>query len=278
MSTTASSASARVHRFEPPINPEGVPEYFMGIRDINFDRADTVALLETGPWLTWDGREVTPGSLGVLFDNILAYPMINGSSADTSLVSSQITIDVLNPIHHDAGSMSARGSLLTRDEHTAFAAGEVRNADGVLVAVGTQRARYIPYVEPPPYDYQSVSARTSTSTLVDLVWPDGDVPQLGNDGRLPVPVAPRLGNHVDNMHGGISLLLAEWSAIAAARAVGSALTPASIRIFYARPIPVGSIATFETSVLHAGRTSAAVDVVGRTAAGKCGVAASLTLH
>jgi acyl-coenzyme A thioesterase PaaI-like protein len=267
-----------VHQFESPLSPDAVPEHFMGIRDIELHDGAATAVVATGPWLTWDGRDVTPASLGVLFDNILAYPMINGASADTSLVSVQISIDVLSQISADAGPLSARGTLLVRDGHTAFATGEVRNPDGALVAVGTQRGRYIRHVDPPAYDNPSIATRTGTSTLMDLVWPGGDVPRLGDDGRLAIRVVPGLANHVDNMHGGISLLVAEWCAIAAARAAGSALAPASIRIFYARPMPVGSVATFETSVLHAGRTSAEVEVVGRTAAGKCGVAASVTLY
>jgi hypothetical protein len=73
---------AGVHRFDPPLNPPGVPEYFMGVAGIEFDGDHTIAVLQTGPWLSWGGREVAVGNLGVLFDNVLAYPMFSGASAD----------------------------------------------------------------------------------------------------------------------------------------------------------------------------------------------------
>lgn len=267
-----------VHRFDPPLNPPGVPEYFMGVAGIEFDGDDTIAVLQTGPWLSWDGRAVAVGSLGVLFDNVLAYPMLSGASAQTALVSTQITIDALAPIGVDAGPLTARGTMLARDERSAFATAELRNAAGVPVAVATQRGRFVPIVDAPGYDYEESGVGTDSTSLADLMWPGSAPPRVTNDGRLEFRIAPRLGNHMNSMHGGISLLFAEWAALAAVRAQGGDLTTASIRVSYARPIPVGTTATFETSVQHLGQTTANVNVVGRTDAGKCGVVALVTLH
>jgi len=267
-----------VHRFDAPLNPDGVPEYFMGVAGIEFDGDDAIAVLQTGPWLSWDGREVALGSLGVFFDNVLAYPMISGSSDQTALVSTQITIDALTPVGVDAGALTARGVLLARDEHSAFAAAKLVNAEGVPVAVASQRGRFVPRGDPLAYDYRSVAVGANSASLADLMWPGSDPPRLTGDGRAEVTVDSRLGNHMDSMHGGVSLLFAEWCAIAAVRARRSDLTTASIRIGYARPIPVGTTATFETTVLHLGRTSANVSVLGRTETGKCGVMAAVTLH
>jgi uncharacterized protein (TIGR00369 family) len=276
--TNDSDTSQGVRHYDPPINPEGVPEYFMGVGGIDLVDKESFASLPTGPWLSWDGQNVAVGSLGVLFDNVLAYPMLSGSSEQTALVSTEITIDVVAPLGVDAGILRARGMLLARDESTAFATAELHTADGTLVAIASQRGRFVPYQEAPLYDYCIVESASATSSLADLVWPGTDLPRLNQDGGIEVTVEPRLGNHMNCMHGGISLLVAEWSAIAAVGAQGRVMSTSSVRTAYARPMPVGSKATFETTVLHLGRNAAYVNVVARTEEGKCAVMATVALH
>ena len=272
----AADPSAR-HGLEPPLSPDGIPEFFLGIAAIDLAHGQSRMEWSTGPRLSWDGQVVAVGTLGVLFDNILAYPMIDGAPLASSLVSTEITIDALRRIPVDAGTLTARGRLLGRTADTAFASAELRTPDGEVLAVATQRGRYVPSGEPPGYDYARVTPATSDS-LADLMWPDHGAPQLGADGRASLFVDARLGNHMHAMHGGVSLLFAEWAAVQAVRARGSELEAASVRIAYARPIPIGSTATFETTVEHLGRTSANVHVVGRTEAGKSAVVAAVTLH
>jgi uncharacterized protein (TIGR00369 family) len=267
-----------VRRYDLPINPDGVPEYFMGVGDIDLDANESFASLQSGPWLSWDGLRVSLGSLGVLFDNVLAYPMLSGSSDASALVSTEITVDSLVPLAVDAGTLSARGTLLARDEQSAFATAELHAADGTLVAIASQRGRFVPYQEAPLYDYRAVKAGTIESSLADLVWLGNEPPCLDDEGRIEVAVESRLGNHMNCMHGGISILIAEWSAIAAAHAEGRELATVSLRVAYARPIPVGTTATFETTVLHLGRSAANVSVVARTQEGKCAVMATVTLQ
>jgi uncharacterized protein (TIGR00369 family) len=276
--TPASIGSQGLRHYDLPINPDGVPEYFMGVGGIDLVGKESFASLQSGPWLSWDGHQVSLGSLGVLFDNVLAYPMLSGSSDQSALVSTEITIDSLVPLAVDAGTLSARGTLLSRDEQSAFATAELHAADGTLVAIASQRGRFVPFQEAPLYDYQAVESGTIDSSLVDLVWPGNEPPRLSDEGRIEVMVEPRLGNHMNCMHGGISILIAEWSAIAAARAQGRELATASLRTAYARPIPVGTKATFETTVLHLGRSVANVNVVARTEEGKCAVMATVTLQ
>lgn len=267
----------RVHRFAGPVDPDGLPEHFLRVRGIDVDGDRATATVDTGPWLSWDGGTGSVGSLGVLFDNVLAYPMLNGSPLQAALVSSEITIDAIAPIPVDGQRLTARARLVHRDDRSAFARGELCAADGTAVAVAAQRARFVPVVEAPAYDYTQVEAGTGRSSLADLMWPGGSTPVLTPDGRVELAIGSRLGNHMDNLHGGLSLLVAEWSAIAAVRARGSELSSISVRIGYFRPLPVGTVVTFETDVLHLGRSTASVSVVGRTGAGKCGVAASVSL-
>lgn len=58
----------------------------------------------------------------------------------------------------------------------------------------------------------------------------------------------------------------------------SDLSTASIYMGYMRPIPAGTTVTLEATVLHRGRTSGVVRVLGRTEAGKPGTIATVMLH
>lgn len=268
---------AGTHTFDGLVDPEGLPEYFLKVRGIEVDGDRATAEVETGPWLSWNSGAGSAGSLGVLFDNVLAYAMLNGSPCSSSLVSSEITLDAVAPIPVDGQRLTVVARRVHRDSRTAFATAELCTAAGAPVALATQRGRFIPHPPPPAFDYQLVEASSGTSGLADLMWPDSAAPDLTSDGRIELFVSPRLGNHMNNLHGGLSLLMAEWSATAAVRARGSDLAGASVRVGYSRPLPVGGTVTFHTSVLHLGRTTAHVTVVGRTETGKCGIVATVTL-
>lgn len=266
------------------VTVEGTPERLLGLTIVEFIDDEVVGSIESGPWLSWSGLTGAAGSLGVLVDVVLAHAIVRDRPEGMSSVSTEITLDTFSAIPVDGGALVARSRLLHRDHRGGFATGEVRSADGALIAVASQRGRFVPT--------DSVSASDSVAApdgvvaalgdrsgyLETLLWPDGDRPVAGADGTLALPAGPRFVNHLGNLHGGMSMLLAEDMAMSAINRDGGNLTTASIRMGYLRPIPAGTTVCLEASVLHQGRASGVVRVLGRTETGKVGTVATVTLH
>lgn len=114
--------------------------------------------------------------------------------------------------------------------------------------------------------------------LDQLLWGAAGRPTRGPDGRTSLSVSDRFVNPMGNLHGGVSLCLAEWAAAAALDDVGAALTTASVHVDYVRPVPGGTSVDLEATVLHLGRTTGVVLVVARTAAGRIATVATVTAH
>jgi uncharacterized protein (TIGR00369 family) len=89
------------------------------------------------------------------------------------------------------------------------------------------------------------------------------------DGGL-LDVTPRLQNPMRNLHGGIAITVSDLVAAATlAETDGPPLVTASLHIAFLRPTPGGTQAAYTAQVLHRGRSSALVDVVGRVAGRVC---------
>lgn len=252
------------------------PEHLLGLSTVHLVDDEVLGSVETGPWLSWNGLTGATGSLGVLVDVVLANAIVTDRPPGMNSVSTEITINAFNAVPIDGTRINARAHLIHRDHRGGFAGGEVRTDDGLLIAVASQRGRFVPMGTPPPL------TRTSNDeparSLQQLLWPDGDRPQPDDEGHFVLPAGPRFVNHLGNFHGGMSILLAEDMALRATRREDSELSTASIHISFARPILVGSSLTLETSVLHRGRTSALVRVSGRTESGKLCTEATVVLH
>jgi acyl-coenzyme A thioesterase PaaI-like protein len=238
-----------------------------------------VGRVATGAWLSWDGKMPALGSLAVLVDDVLGAAVIR-SSPDELLVwvTTEMTIDLLNPPPANARELIARAHCQHIDRHSGFASGDIRADDGALVATATERLRGIRVQGVADEPTTTFADRAAGTYLGDLLWPEGDRPRTASDGDTLVPIGPRMVNRIGNMHGGIAFLLGEGLALAAARRDVGPMTTASVHAVYLRPLLVGTTCTFETEKIHRGRTSGLIRVVGRTQDGKPGVVITVALH
>src|SRR4051794_18318127 len=180
--------------------------------------------MPVGPWLEVAGR--TPaGALAVLVDDVLGFAIVEDLPSGRWSVSAEITLDVLRPLP-SAGEVHASASLLHLDALGGVAAGRVTDDDGTVIALCSQRGRFIP----------------APSGLVEGGSWGGPVPAgalerlLATRADEPVPATDALANEGGNLHGGISLCVADL----VAAAVAPELVTASVHITYTRGIPLGS--------------------------------------
>lgn len=256
---------------------EAWPEHMLGLTTVELVDDEVVGSIETGPWLSWNGSTGAAGSLGVLVDVVLASAIVADRPQGMSSVSTEIIINTFGAVPIDGTRLTARARLIHRDHRGGFAGGEVRTEQGSLIAVASQRGRFVPTGDPPEPAHRT-SGDDRSAGLERLLWPDGDRPRPGADGHVVLPAGPRFVNRLGNLHGGMSILLAEEVAMSAVRRDGDELTTASIHMGYVRPIPAGAAFTLEPAVLHRGRTSGVVRVSGRTGTGKLGTVATVVLH
>ena len=95
---------------------------------------------------------------------------------------------------------------------------------------------------------------------------------------MTVPGSGEFANPMGNTHGGILLCAAEIAGSLALHAGASPLQTSSIRVVYARSVPVTDTITYTAEVLHRGRTLGAAQVTARGASGKTCALAMITAH
>jgi uncharacterized protein (TIGR00369 family) len=104
------------------------------------------------------------------------------------------------------------------------------------------------------------------------------IPAAADGGaHLDLPVTSDVVNPLADLHGGIALWVCELVAQAAAGSNGGRWHTASIRVAYPRPLPLGTVASFEGRVLHRGRTFAVTQVTASNGSGKPCVLATVTM-
>ena len=182
--------------------------------------------MPVGPWLEVEGR--TPaGAVAVLVDDLLGYAIVADLPRGHWSVSAEITLDVLRPLP-TSGRVFANARLVHADALGGYATGTVTDEDGLLLATTSQRGRYL--VAP-------------DGLVEEGAW--GGPPAPGDLERLlaaradePVATTDVHANESGNLHGGVSMFLADL--------VASALRPdlvtASVHIAYTRGIPIGAAA------------------------------------
>ena len=202
--------------------------------------------MAVGPWLEVGGR--TPaGAVAVLVDDVLAYAITEDEPPGMWSVSTEITLDVLRPLP-GSGFVHTEARLVHADSLGGVATGQVTDADGTVVALTSQRGRYIVAPE---------------GLVEEGAW--GGPPAPGDLDRLlsvrpdvPMPTTDALANESDSLHGGISMLVSD----VVAGSLRPDLVTASVRITYTRGITIGSEVTWRADVRHSGRSLAVVDVDG----------------
>jgi acyl-coenzyme A thioesterase PaaI-like protein len=223
------------------------PEALFRLGELSVSEDDVFdGSMAMGPWLEVDGR--TPaGALAVLVDDVLGFALVEHLPRGRWSVSAEITMDVLRPLPV-TGNVRATGALRHQDGLGALATGEVRDEGGELLALVSQRGRFV--VAPPDLVEEGSWGAPLT---------DGDLERLAAvRAGVPMPIAEVLANEGGTLHGGVSL----YASTLVAEATAPGLVTASVHITYARAVEIGAEVTWRPSVRHPGRSLTVVDVDG----------------
>jgi acyl-coenzyme A thioesterase PaaI-like protein len=228
----------------------GGPEATFGVHGITIEGNTTRGSMLAGDHLKDARGAIGAGSLGVFADNLLGYAIMAPRSGENIWsVSTEIALDILPALQHPTTGFHGEAEAVQFDELAGYARGRIVNDAGELVAVGSQRGRYLP--RPASITLESGTA-TSGDSLEQLLE------AVVADGAVVLTVAPPVQNPLRNLHGGIALCASDL----AAAAIAAPLRPVSIRIVYLRPVRGGTVVEFRATEAHRGRTFGLIDVVG----------------
>jgi uncharacterized protein (TIGR00369 family) len=263
----------------------GGPERAFRVGPVTVSEGVFRSSMETGPWVLGPDGRPSFGSLGVLIDVILGYPVVTARPAGGWAVSTEISVDFCAPVPADGSVLQAESRVLHLDSAGGLAEARVLDAAGTVIASGRQRLRFVPGTpvalaagplaadtldsELPARPQRQAAALDQLGATI-LPTPDGAV--------LLLPLGPGLANPMGTLHGGIMLCASELAGHAALQRPGSALSTASVHISYLRARPVTGEATFEAVTRHRGRTLGVAEVTSRRADGKICTLATVTCH
>lgn len=236
--------------------------------------------MDTGSWVIGPDGLPSFGSLGVLIDDVLGYPVVHSRPADHWATSTEISVDFCAPVPADGSRLQAESRVVCLSASGGLAQARVLDATGAIIAVGKQRLRFI---------QGTPAALTAEGASQEApAWGHREAPALEQLGAaiaptsggaiLTLPVGPAASNPMGTLHGGIMFCASEMAGHAAVQRAGFPLATASVSIAYLRPGPVVGQVTFEAVTLHRGRTLAVAQVVSRTAADKTCTFATVTCH
>ncbi|MFC8661299.1 PaaI family thioesterase [Streptomyces sp. NPDC057199] len=220
------------------------------------------AEMATGPWSS------SAGSLGVLADSVLGYPLITEAPTGLWSVSTEISLDFFRLPPTDGTRLRGEGRTVHATAATGLAEGSIFDQDGGLVSRCRQWGRYVRLAGPVPDRPAAVSPAEG---LVNEIREQVAVGE--GQAELRVDVGDDLVNPIGTLHGGISLWLTELTATAAVSRPD--LVPASLTVTYPRPFPHGDVATFRAEVVSHGRRMAVTRITGSGRAGKPCVVATV---
>ncbi len=169
------------------------------------------------------------------------------------------------PLH--GPPMTVTGELVARDDRGGTTRGTVTDDRGRVLALVVQRSHLVPVDSPPAGAGAPAAGPPADMPLREVLGFRAVAPDV-----LELPSTAFAANGMGNVHGGILCAGAEFAAMSALGAAGRARTT-SIDIVYVRPADAGGTTTFQTRVLHRGRTLAVVQVTAVNSSNKpCAVA------
>jgi uncharacterized protein (TIGR00369 family) len=204
----------------------------------------------------------------VLLDDVLGQAVLIKRPAGLWSVTTELNIDVTAPLPADGNMVSATASPVLLDDAGGLARGEVRDAAGRCLAVGTTWARFVAGIPDevfdPPKLPDDIARGECLSDLLQV--------RIADTGLLDLPSRVDLGNPQGVVHGGVLLCLAVMSADQALH--DSQLEVASVRVVYLRPA-VNEL-KFVPVIVHHGRSLGVVRVDVKNAAGALCTSATVT--
>jgi uncharacterized protein (TIGR00369 family) len=240
---------------QPQVNyVAGGPEALFRVGAVTGDAASAASTMQTGPWTLGPDGRASAGSLGVLLDVVLGGAAVANRPPQTWAVSTEIQVDFCTPLPAGHATLSAQAGTIHHDGNGALAQGSVTDEDDRLVAVATQRVRFVP------------GAPSGANTLPDdFIIGSGQqiLPTLNawqQDGDVCLDASVRVSNPMGNLHGGIALCLADIAGLSAVQSREHPLDTSTLHISYLRPGPLEGVLRFRAKPLHRGRTLAVVRV------------------
>jgi acyl-coenzyme A thioesterase PaaI-like protein len=247
----------------------GGPESLFRVDSLGVDGMTSRASMVAGPWMLGSDGRVASGSLAVLIDDVLGYATVAPQEREFWSVSTDITLDLFDSLHAPTSRFYAEAEAVHVNELGCFATGRVVNDDGELVALCSQRGRYVP-MEWAAVDAIPVFAEQPKDTD-DIATLIGARPSL--NGGIALESSAVHENALSNLHGGLSMCASDIVASAAlAQLDAPGVMTTSIRIAYSRPVPRGALVEYTATVRYRGRSFGVVDVVGTVAGKACTIA------
>ncbi|MCU1438553.1 MAG: PaaI family thioesterase [Naasia sp.] len=254
----------------------GRPERLLRVGSVSGNGAATSGVMTTGPWML--GPEGTPsaGSLGVLVDDVFGYAVMAAKPEGLWGVSTDIFVEFCAPLPTDGSPLRAEGELVQLDQHGGLGRGRVFDADGTVVAIGTERLRFVPGTPMLGAGQPDDEPLGLADGALDLFA--GEVRATDAGVVLEFDVVRRLANPLGNVHGGLLFYASEVAGLLALRAGGTPFITTSVHISYLRPAGPSQRMSVEATIDHRGRTVGIASVVARNAAGKPCTIATVTGH
>ena len=261
--------------------PLGRPEALFRVGAADRDGQEVRAQMRTGPWMRGQDSRGCAGSLGVFLDDLLGNALLGSRPENYWPVSTELSIDLTAPLPLDGSVLTGQGWPVSLEPGGGLSQGTVTDGSGALIATATTRERFLPA----PRALLTGSGPDGTPPIPDADGPESTMALLGavarhEDGAVivTVPGSDDFANPVGNTHGGILLCAAEMAGSLALHAAASPLLTSSIRVVYARSVPVTDTITYTAEVLHRGRTLGAAQVTARGAGGKTCALAMINGH
>ncbi|WP_243636973.1 hotdog domain-containing protein [Rhodococcus sp. Eu-32] len=219
--------------------------------------------MAAGPWFEDSSAGVVRSLVGVALDDVTGHVVAMGAPEGLWPVSLNIRLDFVSDPPTDGSVMTVVGDLVHRDDSSGTTRGCVRDTQGSVVALVTQRSHLVAFAGPLGADVVTVSRAEGVREFRQLL--QFGPPRSG--APLIMSPSPFSANGMRNVHGGILIAGSELAAMDALDAAGT-LRTTSIDISYVRP-GVGTADTvFEAEVIHRGKSAAVVRVISRNASGK----------
>lgn len=239
------------------------PDTLFEVEGLRQDGGTVSGEMRTGPWVLGEDGRPAVGALGVLADNVLGYAVMASLAPGSWSISTEIWLDVIGPVPADGSRVSGEAAAV---QAGSYASGRLVDASGQVVAEARQRGRRI---DMPPAGVTTGAGPAASGDLVTRL------------GLRPTPEGAELHatrdliNPVGNLHGGVSLAVAELLATRSRAEQGSTLPTTSLHIVYTRGVPLDAVVELEVCTRHAGRTLWVTDVTGRVG-GKVSTTARIT--
>jgi acyl-coenzyme A thioesterase PaaI-like protein len=262
----------------------GGPESLFRVEGLRVEGPTAHGSMAVGPWMTGPDGRIAAGSIAVLIDDVLGYATVAPQSPVFWSVSTDITLEVFPSLQATTSRLHATARAVHTDARGCFATGRVVNDDGDLVALCSERGRYVPlpwseveatpvYSVPPP-DASDVMSLIAAKPSPTKPSPTQSGPaQRGGGMLIEVENSGEHQNVLGNLHGGISLCASDVLATMALTAPDQPLlATSSIRVAYSRPVPRAARIEYHAVVRHRGRSFGVVDVVGSIDGKPCTIA------